>query len=82
MHKIIEVKALPEYIVRIRFDDGIEGEVQLSDLVGKGVFAVWSDPKEFAKVSIDSETHTLTWPGGIDLCPDALYEDIKIKKAS
>ncbi len=50
------------------------GTVDLSDMVGEGVFTVWEDPAEFAKVGIDPVTHMLAWPGGIDLCPDSLYE--------
>jgi hypothetical protein len=52
------------------------GEVDLSDLVGKGVFRVWKDPDEFAKVYLDEESGTLAWPGGLDLAPDALYQEI------
>jgi hypothetical protein len=48
----------------------------VSPLVGKGVFRVWKDPDEFAKVYIDEESGTLAWPGGLDLAPDALYQEI------
>lgn len=81
-YKITEVKALDGYRVWIRFDDGVQGEVDLYDLVGKGVFAAWNDPEEFKKVFIDPESHTLAWPGGIDLAPDALYEDVTAEKAA
>lgn len=76
MHKIIAVKPLPGYRVWIRFSDDSEGEVDLADLVGKGVFSIWNNPETFKKVSIDPEMHTLVWPGGIDICPDSLYEDL------
>lgn len=76
MKKIIEAEAREEYRLWVRYEDGAAGEVDLSDLVGKGVFASWEDPAEFQKVSVDSDTHTVAWPGGIDLCPDSLYEDL------
>jgi len=82
MHRIVAVQPLAQYRVRIRFSDGIEGEVDLSDLVGKGVFALWNNPAQFAKVSIDPQSHTLTWPGGIDICPDTLYQDVMAMKVS
>lgn len=82
MHAITEVKPLEDYRIWIRFADGTQGEVDLSDLVGKGVFATWKNPDEFRKVFIDSESHTLAWPGGIDLAPDALYQDITAEKAA
>lgn len=37
----IACKSRQNYRVWIRFDDGLEGEVDLSDLVGKGVFEAW-----------------------------------------
>lgn len=82
MYRVVAVEPLKAYRVRIRFSDGVEGEVDLSALVGKGVFAVWNDPEQFAKVFIDPESHTLAWPGGIDLCPDTLYQDVTAQKAS
>jgi hypothetical protein len=76
MYRIVEVEAREGYRVWIRFEDGISGEVDLSDLVGKGVFQSWEDPEEFRKVFIDEETGTIAWPGNIDLAPDALYQDV------
>ena len=82
MHQIVAVQPLDAYRVRIRFFDGVEGEVDLSDMVGKGVFALWEDPQQFATVFIDPESHTLAWPGGIDLCSDALYQDVRFGRNS
>ena len=76
MHRVTKALPLPGYRLSVSFDDGAEGEIDLSDLVGKGVFASWADPAEFRKVFVDPESHTVAWPGGIDLCPDSLYEDI------
>lgn len=80
MHRVVTVEPLVGYKVKIRFSDGVEGEVDLSYLVGKGVFTAWDDPAQFARVSVNNQTHTLTWPGGIDICPDALYQDVITKK--
>lgn len=76
MHRITDVRALESYRIWIRFDDGVEGEVDLSDLVGKGVFASWEDPEHFAKVFVNPESRTVTWPDGVDLDPDVLYQDV------
>ena len=76
MHEIENAKALEEYRLWVRFSDGVEGEVDLSALVGKGVFTIWNDPEKFKKVAVNPETGTVTWPGGMDLCPDTLYQDI------
>ena len=76
MYRIIEVKPLENFKVWLKFSDGKQGIVDLSELAGKGVFSAWNDPEIFRSVHIDSETRTIAWPGGIDLCPDSLYAEI------
>jgi len=72
MKKISEVKVLQGYRLELVFDDGARGVVDLSDLVGKGVFAIWRDRRIFEQVQIGSFGE-LVWGDQIDLCPDALY---------
>ena len=72
MHKVKDVKSLGAYRLSLRFEDGTEGEVDLSDLVGSGVFAAWEQPGVFEAVQI-GEAGELCWPSEIDLCPDSLY---------
>jgi hypothetical protein len=72
MRKIAKARALGGFRVALRFDDGDEATVDLSDLAGRGVFAAWSVPGEFERLTIGSAGE-LTWPCGVDLCPDALY---------
>ena len=43
MPKPVQVKALANYRVWLRYDDGAEGTVDLSDLAGRGVFKAWDD---------------------------------------
>ena len=76
MKRIVGAEARPGYVLWVRFEDDAKGEVDLSHLVGKGVFQQWADPSEFEKVFVDPETGTVAWPGGIDLCPDSLHEDV------
>lgn len=61
----------------MRFKDGVEGEADLSDVAGRGVFARWTDdPAEFAAVRIDPSSGASTWPGDLDVAPDRLYDEI------
>ena len=76
MKRIVEANPLPNYRLFIRFEDGANGEVDLSSMVGNGVFASWKDQSVFSRVSIDSVTGTVVWPEGSDLCPDTLYCDV------
>ena len=72
MKRISKVKVLPGYRLELEFDDGVSGTVDLSENVGKGVFALWRDPLFFEQVAIGSAGE-LVWGEKIDLCPDALY---------
>lgn len=74
--KIIACKAKPNYHVWICFDDGLEGEVDLSDLVGKGVFSAWESLDFFNQVRVDARTDTLAWGEDIDLDPYVLREKL------
>jgi hypothetical protein len=79
MKKISKVKVLPGYRLHIEFSDGACGTVDLSESVGKGVFAAWRDPLFFEQVAIGSAGE-LVWGEKIDLCPDALYLKITGKE--
>ncbi len=66
------VEARDGYCIYIEFDDGEAGEVDLSHLAGRGVFAAWEDRTFFENVYI-VPPRTIAWGNGLDLCPDALY---------
>lgn len=82
LNPIEKVEARPGYRLWIRFADGVEGEVSVKHLVGKGVFRAWEDSAFFSKATIDPGSGTVTWAGGIDLAPDALYAQITGGSAS
>lgn len=69
--KIIACKPKQNYRVWVRFDDGLEGEVDLSYLVGQGVFNAWESIEFFHQVCINPKTDTLAWgdEDEIDLDP-------------
>ncbi len=66
------VRALPKHRLYLEFSDGQKGEVDLSDLAGKGVFEVWDNPGFFEKVHI-GPNREIKWDDEIELCPDSLY---------
>jgi hypothetical protein len=64
-------------VLRLTFADGLSGEVDVLDRMRGPVFDEARTPEGFAKVSVDGETGTVTWPGGADLAPDTLYERVR-----
>jgi hypothetical protein len=71
---IVEARPLGGYRVHLRFEDGVEADVDLGDLIRfEGVFAPLRDPARFAELRVHAELGTICWPGGADLDPDVLY---------
>jgi hypothetical protein len=68
----ISVRALTDYRLYLEFSDGEGGEVDLSQLTGKGVFAAWNDYDFFKRVRVSAH-RSIEWDNEIELCPDALY---------
>jgi hypothetical protein len=64
-------------ILSVRFADGVTGKVRFLPSHLTGVFKPLAEPDFFAKVSVNDGV--VTWPGEIDLAPDAMHAEIKQK---
>ena len=67
-------------VLKITFDDGFEGVVDLRPLIAKGkVFAWLEAPAHFAALKIDDYGHSISWTDGtgyvVDLSADSLRRD-------
>jgi Protein of unknown function (DUF2442) len=71
------VAVLGDQVLRLLFSDGTAGDVDFSSERWTGILAPLNDPAYFAQVTVDPEAGTITWPGGIDLAPEPLYEQAK-----
>ncbi len=71
---VVAAEAIGGYLLLLRFEDGVEGVVDMAThLSFRGVFAPLRDPSYFARVRVDAELGSVTWPNGADLDPDVLY---------
>ncbi len=71
---ITAVQVLADHRLRLRFEDGAEGEIDVAQLIDfRGVFAPLQDRAYFAQVRVNAETGTIEWPNKADLDPDVLY---------
>jgi hypothetical protein len=74
LEDIVAVEALDGYCLKLRFEEGAEGVVDLAQLVPlTGVFAALRDRNEFLAVRVNPKLGTVCWPSGADLDPDVLY---------
>jgi hypothetical protein len=72
MVKPIAVQARADYRIWIRYADGVEGEVDLSHLAGRGVFSLWQDPAAFQGVHLGPHG-AIAWTDEVEICPDSVY---------
>lgn len=68
----------PDYCLSVEFLDGTKGIVEMPQLIlgrDPGIFAELKEAAAFNQVFL--EHGAVTWPGEIDLAPDAMYDEIK-----
>jgi Protein of unknown function (DUF2442) len=76
IHDIVHVEVIGEQSLRVVFDDGAVRDVSLGGHLDGPVFEPLRDPQMFARVEVDRETGTVTWPTGADLDPIVIYEGL------
>lgn len=74
---ITGVEVIGEYRLRLTFEDGTVGEVDFAGREWRGVFEPLRDPEYFARVAVDAEAGTITWPDGLDMAPEPLYDEAR-----
>lgn len=76
--RLHRVDVLPDYRLLVFFVDGLEGYVNMKSFLFSdqaGVFVILRDPDRFAQATL--VYGAVTWPGDLDLAPDAMYDQIK-----
>jgi hypothetical protein len=76
--RVASVEALQGYRLRVRFLDGLEGVVDMSALIASpnaGVFAALADWQAFDRAFV--RLGAVSWPGDLDIAPDAIHAAIK-----
>jgi hypothetical protein len=70
---ILEVKALGPTRLGLRWSDGDDVELDVSDMLRDRAFKPLRDPAEFARVEVGDWGHSLAWPSGVEIGADALW---------
>ena len=71
---VIDADYMEGHRLRLRFDDGTAGEVDLTDDLEGEIFRPLKTESEFAKVRV--EGGAIAWPNGADLAPEYLREKL------
>ena len=61
------------HTVKLTWANGEKTVSSFRHLVGKGVFAAFSDPEFFAQMRVGEGGRSLEWPAELDFCADALW---------
>ena len=72
---VVEIKILGHLEFWVVFADGVSGPVRMLPSHLYGVFEKLKAPSFFNRVQL--EDGFVTWPGEIDLAPDAMYSAIQ-----
>jgi hypothetical protein len=77
LQDVTGVEVIGKFRLRLSFDDGTVGEVDFAGRDWCGVFEPLRNPDYFARVTVDPEAGTITWPNGVDMAPEPLYAEAR-----
>lgn len=72
---VVSVNPVNYLELEVKFLDGLAGRVKIQPSYLTGVFEPLQDQEYFKQVYVDHGV--VTWPGELDLAPDAMYQKIK-----
>lgn len=70
---MIAVEPREAHCLHLRFEDGVEGDLDFTCESWRGIFAPLEDAAYFARVELDEELGTIVWPNGADIAPETLH---------
>ena len=70
--QLLDVSPLPGYRLRLEYNDGVSGEVDLSVSAGNGKFKAWEESGFFEKAHLDGYGNA-AWDDEVQIYPDDLY---------
>ena len=78
MVDVVEARYVRDYTVWLRFEDGTEGEIDLSGELEGPVFEPLHDREYFRRFTVSPDLGTICWPNGADFAPEFLYTKLHV----
>src|SRR5437660_12881702 len=75
---VIEARYVAGYTIWLRFSDGAEGEVDLTEELRGPIFEPLRNPELFRQFAVHPELRTLVWPNGADFAPEFLRASLRV----
>jgi len=79
---VIEAKYERDYLIRLKFNDGAEGFVDLANELYGAMFEPLKDMDKFKAFTVDPELNTIVWENGADLAPEFLHDRLLVPAQS
>lgn len=76
--RITNAHYVNEKTIWLRFADGAEGEVDLSDELEGEIFEPLKDGDYFKAFQLHPELRTIVWPNGADFAPEFLRAALRV----
>ena len=74
----MDAKDERDYVIRVKFNDGAEGLVDLSRELYGEMFEPLKNPETFRAFRVDPELNTIVWDNGADLAPEFLHDRLLV----
>ena len=74
IYRIVSCRQVAPYALALRFDDGLTRTIDFEPILEGEIYGPLRDPAAFARVTLDSEVHTIVWPNGADFDPATLHD--------
>ena len=74
MLEILEAEYVEGYTIRVRFNNGEGGLVDLTEAIWGPMFEPLKDPAFFRKFKVSEVLHTICWENDADLAPEYVYD--------
>ena len=78
MIRVTEATWVRDHVLRLRFSDGAEGEIDLGEELEGPVFEPLRDVSAFKQFRVHPELHTVVWPNGADFAPEFLHSRVTV----
>ncbi|MBM3890918.1 MAG: DUF2442 domain-containing protein [Verrucomicrobia bacterium] len=75
---VVKAQYEHDYVIRLRFNDGAEGFVDLAGELHDQMFVPLRDTAKFKAFMCDPELNTIVWENGADFAPEFLHERLLV----
>lgn len=73
-YRLIDAKYVRDFVVWVKFSDGVEGEIDLRAELSGPVFEPLRDVNVFKRFIVHPELQTIVWENDADFSPEFLHD--------